>query len=334
MNKPSSYWILPVLAGLLLVTGARAHELRPAYLEIDASADDSYSVLWKVPRSSSSNALLELDLRLPAECRDSMSPRSNEVGSGLVTRRVVTCDGSLVGKEVAVLGLAEANSKVLVRISLDGDETRQVILTADDPAYVLEGEPSALRIAWDYVVLGVEHILLGIDHLLFVLALLLLISGVGTLIKAITAFTIAHSVTLTMATLGFVGLPGPPVEAVIALSIVFLATELAQRHKGRQGLAQRRPWLVAFSFGLLHGFGFAGALSEVGLPQSEVPIALLAFNVGVELGQLMFVAVVLAFMAVLRGVRIPMPFWLRQAPAYMIGTMAMFWCVERTLGFW
>ena len=320
---------------LLLATVAFAHELRPGYLEITQASDNKFAVLWKVPRSSSSNLLLDLELMLPAGCSDVAPQVRKEASTGLVTRRVVDCGpAGIIDQELSVGGLAAANSKVLTRLALAGLEPQSIILSPDEPSYVIRSAPSRLRVAWDYIVLGVEHILLGIDHLLFVLALLLNTRGVIALIKAITSFTVAHSITLTLATLGFVGLPGPPVEAMIALSILFLARELARRQQGYTGLTRSSPWVVAFAFGLLHGFGFAGALSEVGLPQDEIPLALFTFNVGVEAGQLIFVAAVLVFMAALRRVRMEWPVWLRQAPAYMIGTMAMFWCAERISGFW
>jgi hydrogenase/urease accessory protein HupE len=189
-------------------------------------------------------------------------------------------------------------------------------------------------VAWSYFVLGVEHILGGIDHLLFVLALLLIVRGSRRIIATVTAFTVAHSVTLAAATLGWVHVPGPPVEAIIALSIVFVASEVVHARQGRAGLTEQAPWIVAFSFGLLHGFGFAGALAEVGLPQAAIPLALLTFNVGVEVGQLMFVAAVLALRFVgtrfLRGEAT----WLPVATAYGVGAVAAFWTIERVAGFW
>src|SRR6185436_2163723 len=192
--------------------------------------------------------------------------------------------------------------------------------------------PSALEVVRTYLTLGVEHILLGIDHLLFVLALLLIVKGVRRLVATVTAFTVAHSITLGAATLGFVHVPSAPVEAVIALSILFLASELARRRAGGSAdLTERFPWVVAFSFGLLHGFGFAGALSEVGIPQQAVPLALLFFNVGVEIGQLLFIAAVFGFgwLVRLSAVRVP-AIWPR-AVAYGVGSAAAFWVVERTI---
>jgi hydrogenase/urease accessory protein HupE len=205
---------------------------------------------------------------------------------------------------------------------------------------VIPKRPSSLEVIRTYTVLGVEHILLGIDHLLFVLALLLLVRGVGRLVATVTAFTVAHSITLGAATLGFVHVPSAPVEAVIALSILFLASELARRRlapasAAAQGdaadLTARFPWIVAFSFGLLHGFGFAGALSEVGMPAQAVPLALLFFNVGVEIGQLSFIAAVFAMGWLIRSAAVRAPDWWPRAAAYGIGSVAAFWVVQRTL---
>jgi hydrogenase/urease accessory protein HupE len=184
-----------------------------------------------------------------------------------------------------------------------------------------------------YFTLGVGHILGGIDHLLFVLALLLIVRGAKRIVFTITAFTVAHSITLIAATLGWVHVPGPPVEAMIALSIVFVAAEIVHGLRGEPGLTARAPWVAAFSFGLLHGFGFAGALAEVGLPQKAIPVALLMFNVGVELGQLIFVAAALAAGALLTQLRLRRPERLRWAASYAIGTIAMFWVIERVAAF-
>ena len=188
-----------------------------------------------------------------------------------------------------------------------------------------------------YLRLGVEHILFGIDHLLFVLALVILVQGGRRLVATITAFTLAHSLTLAGATLGLVRIPQRPVEAVIALSIMFVATEVVHGREGRPGLTAERPWVVAFTFGLLHGFGFAGALREVGLPQQAIPVALLFFNVGVELGQLLFIAFVLAVAALVRRiaqrVALPRPAWAWRVPANAIGTVAAYWTIGRVVQF-
>jgi hydrogenase/urease accessory protein HupE len=203
----------------------------------------------------------------------------------------------------------------------------------ESPALVVEESPSVWQVAWTYLVLGVEHILLGTDHLLFVLALVLLVKGWRRLVGTITSFTVAHSITLALATLGLVHVPGPPVEACIALSIVFVAAEIVRSRQGSPGLTERAPWLIAFTFGLLHGLGFAGALSEVGLPQQAIPLALLFFNVGVELGQLAFVFAVLLTISIAARSSLRAPAWAWRVVPYTIGSVAMFWVIERTGGF-
>jgi hypothetical protein len=201
------------------------------------------------------------------------------------------------------------------------------------PRFTVTAASGSLGVARTYVGLGVEHILFGVDHLLFVLALLILVPSGRLLLWTITSFTLAHSLTLAAATLGWVAVPPAPVEAAIALSIVFVASEILHARRGRPGLSARRPWLVAFAFGLLHGFGFAGALRELGLPERSIPLALLAFNLGVELGQLVFVAAVLALAAAIARLRIPAVRRWREAAAYGIGTIAAYWLIERLLAF-
>jgi len=226
------------------------------------------------------------------------------------------------------------NTDVLVRIEFANGASSTALLKPSQPWLIVKGPRSAGQVVWDFTVLGVEHILSGFDHLLFVLALLLIVSGTRRLLMTITAFTIAHSITLAAATLGWLWLPGPPVEATIALSILFLASEMLKVNRGQPSLTANYPWLVAFAFGLLHGLGFAGALADVGLPQHEIPLALLMFNIGVELGQILFVVVILVFVFVLQRLRNGWPLWSRQVPAYGIGTMAAFWFVERVSGFY
>src|SRR5436190_8843380 len=236
-----------------------------------------------------------------------------------------------------IAGLTATVTDVLVRLErLDGS-TQVTRLTPAAPSFIVEAAPRAMQVAATYLKLGVEHILLGIDHLLFVLALLILVKGARRLIETVTALTIAHSLTLAGATLGFVNVPGPPIEAAIALSIVFVASEIIHSRQGKAGLTERFPWVVAFSFGLLHGFGFASALSEIGLPQSAIPVALLFFNVGVELGQLFFIASVFVVIALARrGMRrsgVSQPAWAWRVPPYAIGSIAMFWVIQRIAAF-
>ena len=201
--------------------------------------------------------------------------------------------------------------------------------TPETPQLVASGVQSGLEVAQTYVLLGVDHILTGVDHLLFVLALILLIRDHWMLVKTITAFTVAHSITLAGAALGYLSMPQAPVEATIALSIAFVASELAKAQPGERRLSESYPWVIAFAFGLLHGFGFAGALKEIGLPQSDVPLALFTFNLGVEAGQLMFVAAVLLGFKVVKALYdFPAPAW-RMAAAYGIGTISTFWLISR-----
>jgi hydrogenase/urease accessory protein HupE len=188
-------------------------------------------------------------------------------------------------------------------------------------------------VARTYLALGVEHILSGVDHLLYILAMLFLVKGWRRIVATMTAFTATHSLTLTAAALGWVHVPQPPVEACIALSIVFVAREIVETRRGRPGLTGRYPWVVSFTFGLMHGFGFAGALAQVGLPQRAIPIALLFFNVGVEIGQLLFVSGVLGVMAVLTRFPRTWPRWADAVPAYAIGTIAMLWTIQRIVAF-
>jgi len=239
----------------------------------------------------------------------------------------------LRGRLLHVDGLTSTMTDVLVRIQFADGASWVTRLTPQAPQVRIPEHQGRGSVAVIYLVLGVEHILLGIDHLLFVLALLLITSGIRRLALTITAFTLAHSITLALATLGFVRMPPPPVEAVIALSIVFVAAEILRARRGEEGLTARAPWIVAFTFGLLHGFGFAGALAEIGLPAGQIPLALFFFNVGVEVGQLVFVAAILAIIAMARRTRVELPHWAALAPPYAIGCIAMFWVIQRVATF-
>lgn len=328
--------IRAIFLALFLITGGgellRAHEVRPAYLELKQTTADTFDVLWKVP-AMGDNLRLGLYVRFPETCELDAEPTGMFVGDAYVERSSVREPDALVGSVIHIDGLQTTLTDVLVRIErLDGS-TQVARLMPESPSLQVVESPGAWQVAWTYLVLGVEHILLGFDHLLFVLALVLLVKDWKQLVGTITSFTVAHSITLALATLGFVHVPGPPVEASIALSIVFVAAEIIRSRQGNPGLTERAPWVISFLFGLLHGLGFAGALSEVGLPQQAIPLALLFFNVGVELGQLAFVAVTIAVMFAARRVplRVPEATW-RLGP-YAIGTLAMFWVIERTTGF-
>jgi hydrogenase/urease accessory protein HupE len=326
-------WALVLVAAMTLsATTAQAHEVRPGYLELKESSRNVFQVLFKLPTLGGMR--FNLSPQLPAGCRTSVPAATYETPSAVLVRWTVQCDGTLAGRAIGVQGLSGTLIEVLVRIErLDGSTVVQR-LKPTAPSFIVPAEPSAWQVAGTYLVLGVEHILGGVDHLLFVLALLLIVPGRRQLFATITAFTVAHSSSLALATLGVIRVPGRPVEATIALSVVFLAAELAHLKQGRPGLTSRAPWLVAFAFGLLHGLGFAGALAEIGLPERQIPLALFQFNVGVELGQLMFVVVVLGLMAMARRLSLPSPAWAWRVPAYGIGVTAAFWTMQRVASFW
>jgi hydrogenase/urease accessory protein HupE len=318
---------------ILLGTGAaRADVFRPAYLELRQRDAETYDVLWKVPAQG--DALrLGIQVRFPQDTRNVTTPRGVFSAAAYVERWQIRRVGGLAGQTIRIDGLPGSIADVLARVErVDGSSQVARLLPAR-PSFVVEAAASTFDVARSYLVLGIEHILGGVDHLLFVLALLLIVRGVRRVIITITAFTVAHSITLAAATLGFVRVPQPPVEAAIALSIVFVAAEIVHGLQGRPGLTARAPWIVAFTFGLLHGFGFAGALAEVGVPQHAIPVALLFFNVGVEIGQLLFVGAVAAVVLLLQSVRIGWPRWVEFIPAYGIGAVAMFWAIERIAGF-
>ncbi len=316
--------------------GARADVFRPAYLELreagaDAAGQALYDVTWKVPALG--EARLAVRVSFPAGTQAVTPPQAVRIDNAVVERWRIARAGGLAGQTIGIDGVAAGVTDVIVRVERQDGTSQLERLVPQSPQFIVKPPASTGDVAWSYLVLGVEHILGGIDHLLFVLALLLIVRGGRRIVATVTAFTAAHSITLVAATLGWVQVPGPPVEALIALSIAFVAAEIVQGQRGRPGLMARAPWLVAFSFGLLHGFGFAGALAEVGLPQTAIAVALLMFNVGVEIGQLIFVAVALALRALI--VRLPLPrrAWMPYAVPYAIGALAMFWVVERVGAF-
>jgi hypothetical protein len=332
--------LVAALAATLLASPALAHRLSPAFFGLTETARDVYAVQWKV--SISGGLASALEPKIPQGCSLTGDVRTYVLNEDVRFQHgTLSCPGGIGGREFKVDGLELTQTDVLLRVDyLDGSASNQR-LTPAEPSVVIPARPSALEVIRTYTVLGIGHILGGVDNLLFVLALLLLVRGLGRLIATVTAFTLAHSVTLAAATLGFVQVPSAPVEATIALSILFLASELARQPPtpadarlgvdARADLTARFPWLVAFSFGLLHGFGFAGALSEVGVPQKAVPLALLFFNVGVEIGQLLFIASVLSLGWLVRRAAIRAPGWWPRAAAYGIGSVAAFWVVQRTV---
>jgi hydrogenase/urease accessory protein HupE len=324
-----------VALGLLaLASGARAHEVRPAYLQIDETSPGRYQLSWRTPVLSGMR--LPLVLKLPDEVRTVGEPTVQELAGSLLERRVVDAgSGTLAGARIDFVGLQATITDVLVRVRLlDGTESTTLVRPSR-PWLEIAPARGMMAVAGAYFGHGIEHILRGFDHLLFVLALVLIVRSLRVLLWTITAFTIAHSITLTLATLGVVHVPGPPVEAVIALSILLLAAEILRLDRGQMGLTARWPWVVAFSFGLLHGFGFASALADLGLPSGDIPVALLTFNLGVEAGQLAFIAAVLGVLALARRLAPVRPSlrYARPAVSYAIGILAAFWFFERLARF-
>jgi hypothetical protein len=341
MMRPGRITLLLVAAlvsVMTFATPAQAHEIRPALLEITERSPGWFDVTWKVPMRG--DLILGIAPVLPDALELTGPPADKLVPGARIMR--FTCRGNasdLVGAQIVIDGLTTVQIDVLLRIDLADGTSHSAILRPNAPAFEIPERASKGDVAISYSRMGVIHILEGIDHLLFVLAMMLLVPGLWRLFKTITAFTVAHSVTLGLATLGLVNLPSAPTEAIISLSIVFVAVEIIRKRRGQMGFTERNPWVVAFIFGLFHGLGFAGALSEVGVPQHEVPLALLMFNVGVEIGQIAFVCAVLAVIFVVRQLRIPaLPGpALRRAvapvPIYAIGGLAAFWTIERVMSF-
>jgi hypothetical protein len=322
------FWVSGLFWGLATCT---AHEVRPSYLELREDRAGEFDVLLKTPMRGELRLALAATFSGRAEAVTPMTTRATG-DAAVQTWRFRALD-PLHGQTVRIDGLENTMTDALVRVAfLDGTSwTRR--LTPQEPAATIPARGSGWSVAGLYLKLGVEHILLGIDHLLFVLALVIITRGTWLLVKTVTAFTVAHSITLALATLGYVHVPSAPVEALIALSIAFVAVEIVRQWQGHEGLTARAPWLVAFAFGLLHGLGFAGALSEIGLPEGQIPLALLFFNVGVEIGQLLFIATVLCVFALAQRIRPARPRWAGLAAPYAIGSIAMFWVIERVAAF-
>lgn len=314
---------------------AFGHALQPGYLELKLVEKELYEVIWKTPAVG--ERPMAITARLPESCETRFPAQPLFDGSAYISRWTTKCAGGLEGGVIQIDGLRKTTTDVLVRFEFNDGTSEARRLTPSNPSVLIPAQPSPVEVVQTYLMLGVDHILSGIDHLLFVLALLLLVQGLRGVITTITAFTLAHSLTLIAATLGFVHVPVPPTEAVIALSIVFVAAEVVNNHRREHGLTRLYPWRIAFAFGLLHGLGFAGALADIGLPQSSIPLALLFFNVGIEIGQLLFVAAVLTAIFLFQQIalRITMPTykWAWALPPYAIGSLAIYWVIERIAAF-
>jgi len=328
-------WVALATPVISAASKSMVHELQPGYLVLNLIDTDVYSVLWKVPAVK--GRPMAISALLPENCSQRSAEKLVWNGSAYIARWHTTCIGGLEGGVIRIPGLEKTSTDALVRFDFANGVNEARRLTPGAPSFIVPAEPNRFQVAKTYLLLGGTHILYGIDHLLFVLALLLLVKGSRRIVATVTAFTVAHSITLGVSTLSIVRIAGPPVEAAIALSIVFVASEIIQSRNGRQGLTERYPWVVAFTFGLLHGFGFAGALLEIGLPQHAIPEALLFFNVGVELGQLLFIGAMFAIAGVYKRLAqrysIPQPEWGWAVVPYSIGAIAAFWVIERVVAF-
>jgi hydrogenase/urease accessory protein HupE len=319
------------IAGFLLVilipTFASGHEIRPAFLEIRETAPHQYNLLWRTPVMAGMR--LPVVLSIP-EARNLRSPTVEEFSDSLVERRWIDAGPQgLTGKRIEFVGLQITITDVLVRVKLlDGREW--TAFARPSQPWVEIGAPQTwFDVAGTYVVEGIRHILFGADHMLFVLGLLLIVKDRWMLLKTVSAFTVAHSITLAIATLGYAEVPILPLNAAIALSILFLGPEIVCSWRGETSFTINHPWVVAFAFGLLHGFGFASTLTSAGLPRHELPLALVNFNVGVELGQLGFIGIILGLERSFDILEVPWPVWVQELPAYTVGSLGAFWTIQR-----
>ncbi len=317
------------LLGLLLLAGvapAHADELRPGYIELTQQTATEWKLIWKAPILG--GLATRAKPLLPDYCRLVLET-PQLAGPAVVAKGIVTCSKPLDGAVVGLNGMEPGSTDALLRVAPLGRPVQTERLTPAASSFTVSAVPDRWQVARTYFVIGVEHIVAGFDHLLFVVALVLLLQRGWSVVAAATAFTLAHSITLAGTTLGLIGLPQAPVEATIALSIVFLAVEIIKARPGEPRLSERLPWVVAFLFGLLHGFGFAGALREIGLPETDVPMALLTFNLGVEAGQLLIIAATVAVLAALARFAPQARRPANIASTYLIGAVASFWFIER-----
>lgn len=314
---------------LLICQNSYAHEVRPAYLEIKQISETGYDVLWKVPMNG--GRILKINPIFPDGFETEVI-RTNILGTSQVQQIKATFSENLSGKTIRIDNLQKTLVDVMLRLELQGPLEYTFLIQPEKPSQLIPIQPQPFAVFKSYIRLGVEHILLGYDHLLFVLGLLLLVQSLKTLFWTITSFTLAHSITLALASLDIMTLPSTPVEAIIALSIILLAKEAIDKRNGKSSMTQEYPWLVGFLFGLLHGFGFAGALTDIGFPQRQIPVALFSFNVGVELGQIIFTLAILLIYTILKKSKWRQLDWTRQvAIPYAIGGIACFWFIQRVL---
>lgn len=325
-----SFWnmILAVMAAVAFISSAAAHEIRPAYLQVDEVSTNRYKIVWRTPMLSGMR--LPVSIRFSDGIRNVTEPAERHLPDSLVETRMVETDvGGLDGKRVEFVGLQATITDVLVRIHLMDGTAETSMIHPSEPWIDFTGTPNGLAAAKVYFTNGFQHILMGIDHLLFVFGLLFIVRSRWMLVKTITAFTVAHSITLAAATLGKIEIPALPLNAMIALSILFLAPEIGRVWRGQTSFTIRHPWVVSFAFGLLHGFGFASGLTTLGLPQGDIPFALLMFNLGVEAGQLAFVGLIIMLFAALKSLHMALPRRMELMPAYVIGVLGAYWTIDR-----
>lgn len=329
MNR-STLFVVALLLAIGAHAGVSAHESQPGTLELRQAGKDRYEVLWRAPIYFGQPHPARLEL--PEHWTTVVEPTVRLLADSQVFRRVVTVGSQGVeGGVIRFPGLENTITDVFVRLSrLDGT-TMTAVVRPSKPYAQLRGERTWYTTAGEYIGLGFHHILQGVDHLLFVLGLLLIVKSRMMLLKTVTAFTVAHSITLAIATLGYASVPLPPLNAAIALSILFLGPEVVRSWRGETSLTIRYPWVVAFLFGLLHGFGFASGLSTTGMPKAELPLALLFFNVGVELGQLVFVFTALALVRSFKVLEVRWPRWAEALPGYAVGSLGAYWTIQRTV---
>ena len=324
-------WLLGVPMIAVIAGGAGnafGHALSPALLSLHENATGRVDVTWKIPLLRLIGA--DLQAVLPPECPITQPANPTDDDESRSERFQMDCPGGLVGKRLGVDGLGQAKTDALLHVELADGRTLDTVLRAREPAIVIPDREHQMSLVSRYVALGIEHIVTGYDHLLFVFGLLLLAVDLRALIATVTAFTLGHSITLSLAVLDVARVPPATVEVLIAFSIFVLAVELARPAATRDGTgARRRPWRMALVFGFLHGLGFAGTLRAAGLPAGAVPTALFGFNVGIELGQLAFVLSVIALSALARPLLRRLPAWTHALPTYAIGSLAAMWMIER-----
>ena len=324
------YQIAALIFFALLASRTFAHEVRPAYLELTQTGPETHDMLWKVPGLQ--DMRLGIYVRLPENCAETNTRRSSLIGGSYVDRVSIRCKGGLAGRVIAIDGLSATLTDVLVRVQHSDGTSQTARLTPGVPAFTVAAVADWKQKAVTYLNLGITHIALGFDHLMFVLGLLILVGRRWKLLfKTITSFTLAHSLTLAAATLGILNVPGEPLNAVIALSILFLGLEVMRKVRGAMSFTIEHPWVAAFGFGLVHGLGFATGLSTLGLPAPEIAGALLFFNVGVEVGQISFVAMYYLFLRSMQILEVWAPRWTPVLPAYTIGAVGAYWTIAYTL---